>query len=261
MVLKQEELLTKYFEHRMTGDEEQNFLIQLAASDDLRTAFRSHLELQRAIREDKDDLRAVAQVRNRTLTALGLSASAVTPFIEHELMKNAAATETQKASLVPSVSLFSRIAGVARNRFAILTSGLLLGFVAATAIFSSNSGLVQHGPAVSTTSQAPAFTPESAPATTATPSPAATTADETIQQDNGLNTKPRPRTADGRETADGSNAAVSSRADRVSGSTNVHGATGSNDRASIRTIDRTKPSVMTVKPAKVSKGPDTTTKE
>lgn len=254
MVLKQEELLTKYFEHRMTGDEEQNFLIQLAASDDLRNAFRSHLELQRAIREDKDDLRAVAQVRNRTLTALGLSASAVTPFIEHELMKNAAAEETRKASMVPNVSLFNRIAGVARNRIAILTSGLVLGFAAATAIFTTNSAFVHHDPAVSTTSSAPAFTPETAqPAATSTVTsqPASS---ETIQQDNGLTITPRSRTSNGPTSAQ------SSRADRVTGSTNVHGAAGTSDRA-LQTIDRTKPSTMTVKPAKVVKGPDTTTKE
>src|SRR5579871_1978153 len=95
MMLRQEEQISRYFDHAMSSQEEQNFLIALAASDAMRIAFRSQLELMKAVRSDADDLRSVAaarvpNVRNRTLTALGLSATAVTPFIEQELRHSAA---------------------------------------------------------------------------------------------------------------------------------------------------------------------------
>src|SRR5437762_5789726 len=86
--MKQEEQINRYLEHAMSSGEEQNFLITLAASDDMRMAFRSHLELMKAVRKDKDDLRTVAQVRNRTLAALGLSATAAGAFIEQELVRS-----------------------------------------------------------------------------------------------------------------------------------------------------------------------------
>ena len=85
--MKHEEQLNRYFEHGMSGSEEQNFLISVAASDELRIAFRSQLELIKAVRSDKDALHSgrdgepVARVRDRTLAALGLSATAAAPFL------------------------------------------------------------------------------------------------------------------------------------------------------------------------------------
>lgn len=86
MITNREEQLNEFFENGMSAADEQNFLISVAASDELRRAFRSQLELMKAVRSDKDRLRSVAQVRNRTFAALGLSATAAGQYFEHELL-------------------------------------------------------------------------------------------------------------------------------------------------------------------------------
>jgi hypothetical protein len=259
MVLKQEELLARYFEHRMSVDEEQNFLIQLAASDELRTAFRSHLELQKAIRDDKDDLRAVAQVRTRTLTALGLSAAAVTPFIEQELMKSGTSEpEPQAASLAPKPTFLKRLAGFAGSRSALLTSGLLIGFTVATAIFSPKS----NENVMPTTTQAVEHqglqAPAVAPSTTNNPAPVRSTVSEsspeTIHSPKGLNiTSHSVNSSSSR--LEHSTGGVQSNA-----GTSVHETAASSiEHRSTPTINVTKPSSMRVKRAIISKTSDSTT--
>jgi hypothetical protein len=258
MLLKQEELLSKYFEHRMSADEEQNFLIQLAASDDLRTAFRSHLELQKAIRDDKDDLRSVAQVRNRTLTALGLSATAVTPFIERELMKTSSAErQPVEASVAPRLPLSSKLASVLRSRVALLTSGLVLGFASATAIFTSTSTPDKSSPAQSVTTAPATHTPPST-FTTETGGPSAETAApaasdaaparETIRQSNGLNTKAHSTSSVTASTAAPSTNIPKDESQSLSSKTPP-------------TVTLARPGQMKVNAATVSKTPDSTTKE
>ena len=150
MGIRQEEQIDRYFEHGMTAGEETNFLIALAASDEMRVAFRSQLELMKAVRDDKDALRSglttgssdaslragsgLVEVRNRTLTALGLSAAAVTPFLEQELLRNeraaeAAQTSPQAASLGgPWASLGGPWASLRSPKYA-LGAGILLGFL------------------------------------------------------------------------------------------------------------------------------------
>jgi hypothetical protein len=149
MVMKHEEQLNDFFEHTLSPAEEQNFLISVAASDELRIAFRSQLELMKAVRSDKDNLRVganpVAQVRNRTLAALGLSATAATPFIEQELMRGGRVEQAHTASQAASVS------GPGLQRFGhllhipalALSAGLLLGILSTTAVehFTTSSAI------------------------------------------------------------------------------------------------------------------------
>ncbi len=131
--MKQEEQLNRYFEHTMTPSEEQNFLISVAASDQMRIAFRSQLELMKAVRSDKDALHAgmsghpVAHVRYRTLAALGLSATAA-PLLDQEFTRESA---VQAAEIAPKMSWFSNILRMPKLA---LTGGLALGIVSTTAV-------------------------------------------------------------------------------------------------------------------------------
>src|SRR5487761_2581527 len=145
MVRKHEEQLNDFFEHALSPAEEQNFLISVAASDELRIAFRSQLELMKAVRSDKDNLRVgaspVAQVRNRTLAALGLSATAATPFIEQELMrsgKGSSSAMKQAVAATKSASLagpgMQWIGHLLHTPIATITAGLLLGILSTTAV-------------------------------------------------------------------------------------------------------------------------------
>jgi len=142
MTLGQEEQISRYFDHAMSSGEEQNFLITLAASDTMRIAFRSQLELMKAVRSDADRLRSVAAgrttaVRDRTLTALGLSATAVTPFIEQELRDHAAPMFNSTPSSAPSAPHRASVAAhfLAKPKYA-LGTGLFLGFLSAVAVLN-----------------------------------------------------------------------------------------------------------------------------
>ncbi len=165
MVMKQDEQLNRYFEHSMTPSEEQNFLITVAASDEMRIAFRSQLELMKAVRSDKDALHAgmsghpgmgghpVAHVRYRTLAALGLSAAAATPFMDHELTRESSTQATEASmALVEPATVFepatvmprvSWLGNIMRTPKLALTAGLALGILSTTAVvrLTSNEGL------------------------------------------------------------------------------------------------------------------------
>jgi hypothetical protein len=189
MVTNKEEQLHRYFEHVMSPVEEQSFLITVAASDEMRIAFRSQLELMKAVRSDKDSLRSVAQVRSRTLTALGLSATAVTPFIEHELLRGAKSQEAeinQSAGILGDSSplsggWISRISSLIRQPIIALTGGLALGVLSTTAVMreiESNANM----PTVIQTVPQSAIIP-----TSPLNSQINGKVTETIPQENGLN--------------------------------------------------------------------------
>lgn len=149
MTLRNEELLSRFFERKMTSNEEQNFLISVAANDELRLAFRSQMELTRAVREDKDTIRNAAQVRARTLAALGLSTIAAESFFEHDLMAKEAEKEAMSTSLASRPQHLSQVASPTnpvmrffQSPVATVLSGLTIGFFGAMAIFSDGSRTV-----------------------------------------------------------------------------------------------------------------------
>jgi hypothetical protein len=164
MTLKNEELLSRYFERKMTSGEEQNFLISVAANDELRLAFRSQLELMRAVSNDKDGIRSAAEVRMRTLAALGLSTLAADSYLEHDLLSRPEkqfATEAAKQEVViQAASAPSGFIGFVKSPLMTIVGGLAVGFVAALAIFSNPE------PEISTPAQQQISAPQTeAPAT------------------------------------------------------------------------------------------------
>jgi hypothetical protein len=152
MVTKHEEQLNRYFEHALSPKEEQNFLISVAASDALRIAFRSQLELMKAVRTDKDALHSgmngqpVARVRDRTLVALGLSATAATPFIEQELMResrgNAARGQHAETASMPGGTVMPPVSWIGRalrTPALTLATGLAAGILSTMAVERFNA--------------------------------------------------------------------------------------------------------------------------
>jgi hypothetical protein len=137
MTLKNEELLSRYFERKMTSGEEQNFLISVAANDELRLAFRSQLELMRAVSNDKDGIRSAAEVRMRTLAALGLSTLAADSYLEHDLLSRPAAEEAKREVVIQAASSQGGFMNFIKSPVTTVVGGLAIGFMAAIAIFSS----------------------------------------------------------------------------------------------------------------------------
>jgi hypothetical protein len=201
MMIKQEESINRYLEHAMSSAEEQNFLITLAASDDMRMAFRSHLELMKAVRKDKDDLRSVAQVRNRTLAALGLSATAASAFIEQELVRSNKQQAVQHADVTSGPGpLLMRVGRFIGTQKLALGTGLALGFLTATGVFTSGvfSPSIEAGKHAATTRtiDRPLSQPVSVPKTVdpavSTSQPAAQvigSTDETVAPANALHSR------------------------------------------------------------------------
>jgi hypothetical protein len=117
MNIRDEEQLQQYFERQMTGAQEQNFLINVAARDDMRLAFRSQLELLKAVREDKDASGSPTFIRTKTLSALGLGGALVPSSLKEK--------EVEASFASPSV--WQNI-GTAFKRPAVsITAGLLAG--------------------------------------------------------------------------------------------------------------------------------------
>src|SRR5213595_3195023 len=95
MNIRDEEQLQQYFERQMSSGQEQNFLINVAARDDMRLAFRSQLELLKAVREDKDASGSPTFVRSKTLGALGLGGALVPSSLKKQ--------EVHAANLSPTI--------------------------------------------------------------------------------------------------------------------------------------------------------------
>lgn len=123
MNIRDEELVQRYFDHSMSGGEEQNFLIDVAARDDMRMAFRSQLELLKAIKFDKDVLGGTGLVRERTLAALGLTAMLTTP--------------TDEAVAAPT--FIQNVRGFFTKPYTMLVAGLLAGGLATYAVIPTNT--------------------------------------------------------------------------------------------------------------------------
>lgn len=126
MNIRDEELVQRYFDHSMSGGEEQNFLIDVAARDDMRMAFRSQLELLKAIKFDKDVLGGTGLVRERTLAALGLTAMLTAP--------------TDDAVAAPT--FMQNVRGFFTKPYTMLAAGLLAGGLATYAVLPTNTVVV-----------------------------------------------------------------------------------------------------------------------
>ena len=130
MNLRDEEQLQKYFDRSMNSGEEQNFLIDVAARDEMRLAFRSQLELLKALRADKDAaILPAALVRNRTLMALGIGAA-----IASEVSKEKEVAHTAAMPLNGS-----RLWSFLRRPAVMLTTGLVAGAATMYSVLPSNN--------------------------------------------------------------------------------------------------------------------------
>jgi hypothetical protein len=130
MNLRDEEQLQKYFDRSMSSGEEQNFLIDVAARDEMRLAFRSQLELLKALRADKDAaILPAALVRNRTLAALGIGAA-----IASEVSKEKEVAHTAAMPLTSGSRLWSFL----RRPAVMLSTGLLAGAATMYSVMPSN---------------------------------------------------------------------------------------------------------------------------
>jgi hypothetical protein len=125
MNIRDEELLHRYFERQMSNAEEQNFLIDVAARDDMRVAFRSQLELVKAVRLDKDALPGAAFVRERTLGALGFAGVVLPSLLDDE------------ATAAVTSSGTSRVGAWLRKPLALLSGGLLVGSIATFSVMNA----------------------------------------------------------------------------------------------------------------------------
>lgn len=126
MNIRDEELVQRYFDHSMSGAQEQNFLIDVAARDDMRMAFRSQLELLKAIKFDKDVLGGTGLVRERTLAALGLTAMLT--------------ATTDEAVAAPT--FMQNVKGFFTKPYTMLVAGLLAGGLATYAVLPTTTVMV-----------------------------------------------------------------------------------------------------------------------
>jgi hypothetical protein len=151
MNIRDEELVQRYFERDMTTGEEQNFLIDVAARDDMRLAFRSHLELIKAVGRDREISSATALVRERTLAALGLSA-AMLPL----------ATEDADAAVPFATRVATGMKSFFTKPVTLLLGGMLAGGIGVYSL--TNTTATQTAAPVQNQIVRPAITdPENAP--------------------------------------------------------------------------------------------------
>ena len=148
MNIRDEEQLQQYFERQMTGSQEQNFLINVAARDDMRLAFRSQLELLKAVREDKDASGSPTFIRTKTLGALGLGGALMPSSLK----------EQETKALAASSSVWQNIGATFKRPLVSVSAGLLVGILGTSILMpasethdrGTSSGAVISVPATQT---------------------------------------------------------------------------------------------------------------
>jgi negative regulator of sigma E activity len=71
-----DERISAYIDNELTGEQEQELLISLAASDTLRKSFRSELVLKKVVRTDERAVNPPRQLRAAVFAAVGIGAAA-----------------------------------------------------------------------------------------------------------------------------------------------------------------------------------------
>src|ERR1043165_882207 len=74
--MTQDERISAYIDNELTMDQEQEFLISLAASDGLRKSFRSELVLKKVLHRDESVTNPPRKLRGAIFASLGLAAAA-----------------------------------------------------------------------------------------------------------------------------------------------------------------------------------------
>ncbi|HEY3876224.1 MAG TPA: hypothetical protein VGM92_12165 [Candidatus Kapabacteria bacterium] len=119
-----DERISAYIDNELNGDQEQEFLISLAASEGLRKSFRSELVLKNMLHRDEAGTNPPRRLRGAVFTALGLGmASAIGAT-------KASAAESQPVAAVSRGlvhSLFATKVSTALT-LALLTSSALVGY-------------------------------------------------------------------------------------------------------------------------------------
>ena len=111
-----DERISSYIDNELSGDQEQEFLISLAASDALRKSFRSELVLKKVLHRDEMATNPPRRMRGAVFAAVGLaSATAGAGLV----------TSTAKASQAASASASVTASSVIKSLFATKLSTLI----------------------------------------------------------------------------------------------------------------------------------------
>jgi hypothetical protein len=184
-----DERISAYIDNELTGEQEQELLISLAANDSLRKSFRSELVLKKVLRADERSVNPPRHLRTAVFAAIGLGAATAATA---EAQAATAQATTQAAA--PSVTTVSAPAhGLLKTLFAsklnalLTAAGLTVAGFAGYGVHTLVAPTAQHEVLAPTTTTAPLQTNE-APATTAQPNaataaePAATDATPNVAQ-------------------------------------------------------------------------------
>lgn len=144
--MSQHDLISSYIDSELTADQEQEFLISLAASEQLRRSFRSELVLKNVLHKDETLTAPPRAIRSAIFGAVGLSAADAVPTNVSPSLPVAAAVQTASRFSTLFVSVGMTVAA-------------LVGFTTHALLESPSTQRDQHSqPAVVTLEHLPATT-------------------------------------------------------------------------------------------------------
>jgi hypothetical protein len=141
------DLISSYIDNELTGAQEQEFLISLAANDNLRSSFRTELTLKNIVHRDESLITPPRALRASVFAAVGLAAAAAAPEASNA-MANAASNPTTSTTTVAtqSSSFFKALFATKVNALFTtlsLSVATLVGFVGHDVIVGEPTQTVQ----------------------------------------------------------------------------------------------------------------------
>jgi negative regulator of sigma E activity len=132
-----DERISAYIDNELTGEQEQELLISLAANDSLRKSFRSELVLKKVLRADERGVNPPRQLRTAVFAAIGLGAAAMATADAQAASTSVSASRTASAPSAPAASAPTH--GLLKTLFASKINALL------TAVGLTVAGVAGYG--------------------------------------------------------------------------------------------------------------------
>src|SRR5205807_2403398 len=139
-----DERISAYIDNELSSDQEQEFLISLAASDGLRKSFRSELVLKNVLHRDESRTNPPRKLRAAVFMALGLGAASVAA--DRASAANAPVKGLMKSLVATKLNALVTAAGITASALVGYTVHSVVSLPATVPVVSAvpsvNSGVV-----------------------------------------------------------------------------------------------------------------------
>jgi hypothetical protein len=159
MLMTHDERISSYIDNEFSAEQEQEFLISLAASEGLRKSFRSELVLKKVLHHDEASVNPPRKLRGTVFASLGLAGAGLS-LNKANATQSAVSRGMLKTFFATKMSTLVTVAGLSVSALAGFGVRAIVSPVPVMQVTHGTEGTQRAAPAVQNVSQ-PAIQPSS----------------------------------------------------------------------------------------------------